>query len=78
MRACILIHAKKGAADAVTKEMTAVPGVTHAFPVFGSADVVARAEVKDLRALRKLVDVAAALPGVAGTETLPELMPGGA
>lgn len=74
MRACILIRAKRGRAERVAERVGRLEGVTMARAVFGSADVVARAEASDFESLRQLVSRVGRTRGVLKSETLPELV----
>jgi DNA-binding Lrp family transcriptional regulator len=70
MRAYVLIHARPGEASAVAREIRSAPGVTRATPVFGSVDVIAEVEGKDLAGLGKVVFEAIRVqPGVIDTQT---------
>lgn len=48
-------------------------GITQAYPVFGRADVVARAEIRNTAALQTVLDEVNKIEGVTATETLPEV-----
>lgn len=72
MRAMILVKVKRGKAERVATRLEKVPGITSTWPVFGSVDVVARAEVKSREELVQLVKAAGKKWGVASSETLLE------
>lgn len=70
MKACVLIRVRPGRHQRVAGEIAGLPGITDAFPVMGTADIVARLEVKDLKALTALGTKIGNLHDVITTETL--------
>jgi DNA-binding Lrp family transcriptional regulator len=70
MRAYVLIHAQPGEATVITREIKRAPGVVRADYVFGSFDVIAEVEAKDLASLGRLVfEGIRVQPGVIDTQT---------
>jgi len=69
VRACVLIRVRHGRHLQVAREVAALPGVNCAFAVVGAADVVARIEAPDLRALAAVGTKIGDLEDVATTET---------
>jgi len=55
MKAYILIHSRVGRGPAVTKEVSAIKGVTSVDEVTGPYDVIAQAEARSLDELGTLV-----------------------
>lgn len=70
MKACVLIKVRPGHHQVVADKIIGFPGITEAFPVMGTADVVARLEVKDLKTLTALGTKIGNLEDVITTETL--------
>jgi DNA-binding Lrp family transcriptional regulator len=70
LKACVLIKVRPGHHDPVAEKVVTVPGVREAFSVMGTADVVVRVEVKDMRALTALGTKIGNLQDVVTTETL--------
>jgi len=70
LKACVLIKVRPGHHERAAEKIAALPGVVEAFAVMGTADVVARVEVKDLRALTALGTRIGNLQDVVITETL--------
>ena len=70
MKACILIRVRPGHHRQVAKKISSLPDVKEAFSVMGTADVVVRAEVKDLRAMTELGTKIGNLEDVVTAETL--------
>ena len=70
VKACILIKVRPGQHYEAAKKIASFEGVESAFAVMGGADVVARIEVKDMRALTTLGTRLGSLPEVVTTETL--------
>lgn len=70
MKACILIRVRPGHHRRVAEKITTLPEVSEAFPVMGTADVVVRVEVKDLKAMTDLGTKIGNLQDVVTTETL--------
>ena len=70
MKACVLIKVRPGHHQRVAHKIVGLPGITAAFPVIGTADIVARIEVKNLNALTALGTKIGNLQDVITTETL--------
>lgn len=70
LKACLLIKVRPGRHNRAAEKIVSLPGVKEAFPVMGTADVVARVEVEDLRALTALGTKIGNLSDVVITETL--------
>ena len=70
MKACILIRVRPGHHRRVAEKITTLPEVREAFSVMGTADVVVRVEVKDLKAMTDLGTKIGNLQDVVTTETL--------
>ena len=70
MKACILIRVRPGYHRRVAEKITTLPEVSEAFSVMGTADVVVRVEVKDLKAMTDLGTKIGNLQDVVTTETL--------
>jgi len=70
VKACVLIRVRPGRHYEVAREIASFDGVKSAFAVMGGADVVARIEVKGMRALTALGTEIGNLPDVVTTETL--------
>lgn len=70
MKACVLIKVRPGHHDRVAEKIASLLGVREAFAVMGTADVVARVEVKDLKALTTLGTQIGNLQDVVIMETL--------
>jgi DNA-binding Lrp family transcriptional regulator len=70
LKACVLIKVRPGHHDRVAQKVVPLPGVREAFSVMGTADVVVRVEVKDLRALTALGTKIGNVQDVITTETL--------
>jgi len=70
LKACILIKVRPGRHNRVTEKVAALAGVREAFSVMGTADVVARVEVRDLKAMTALGTKVGNLSDVITTETL--------
>jgi DNA-binding Lrp family transcriptional regulator len=70
MKACVLIRVRPGHHYQVAERIASLDGVKSAFAVMGGADVVARIEVKDMRALTALGTQIGNLDDVVTTETL--------
>jgi DNA-binding Lrp family transcriptional regulator len=70
MRAYVLIHAQPGEATVIAREVRRAPGVIRVDNVFGSFDVIAEVEAKDLASLGRLVfEGIRVQPGVIDTQT---------
>jgi uncharacterized protein with GYD domain len=69
VKACVLIRVRANRHYQVAKELAGFEGVKSAFAVMGSADVVARIELKDVRALAALATRIGNLADVVTTET---------
>jgi DNA-binding Lrp family transcriptional regulator len=70
MRAYVLIHAQPGEATVIAREIKRSPGVVRADYVFGSFDVIAEVEARDLASLGRLVfEGIRVQPGVVDTQT---------
>jgi uncharacterized protein with GYD domain len=70
VKACVLIRVRPGRHFEVAKEIASLDGVKSAFAVMGGADVVARIEVKGMRALTALGTRIGNHSDVVTTETL--------
>ena len=70
MKACILIRVRPGHHKRVAEKIVSLREVKEAFPVMGTADVVVRVEVKDLKAMTDLGTKIGNLQDVVTTETL--------
>lgn len=70
MKACVLIRTRPGRHQQVAEKIASLQGVKEAFPVMGTADVVVRVEVKDLKAMTDLGTKIGNLQDVVTTETL--------
>jgi uncharacterized protein with GYD domain len=70
VKACVLVRARPGEHYRVADTIASFEGVMSAFAVMGSADVVARIEVKNMKALTALGIQIGNLPDVVTTETL--------
>ena len=70
VKACVLIRVRPGQHYEVTRKILSFDGVKSAFAVMGSADVIARIEVKGMKALTALGSQIGNLPDVVTTETL--------
>ena len=70
VKACVLVRARPGQHYRVAETIGSFEGVKSAFAVMGSADVVARIEVKSMKALTTLAIQMGNLPDVVTTETL--------
>lgn len=70
MKACILIRVRPGHHRQVAKKIATLPNVKEAFSVMGTADVVVRVEVSDLRVMTDLGTMIGNLEDVVTTETL--------
>jgi uncharacterized protein with GYD domain len=70
VKACVLIRVRPGHHNEVAKSIASFEGIKSAFAVMGSADVVARIEVKDMRELTALGTKIGNLADVVTTETL--------
>ncbi len=70
VRACVLVRVRSGQHFQVAKEIAQFPGVKTAFAVMGVADVVARIEVADMKALVALGTRIGNLEDVVRTETM--------
>jgi len=69
VKACCLIRVRAEQHYQVAAKIATLSGVKSAFAVMGGADVVARIEVKDMRALGALATQIGNLPDVVTTET---------
>lgn len=69
VKACCLIRVRSEQHYQVAAEIASFSGVKSAFAVMGGADVVARIEVEDMRALAALGTRIGNLPDVVTTET---------
>lgn len=70
MRAYVLIHARPGEAAVIAREIRRAPGIVRSDPVFGSFDVIAEVEARDLASLGRLVfEGIQVQPGVIDTQT---------
>jgi len=69
VKACCLIRVRSEQHYQVAAQIATLGGVKSAFAVMGGADVVARIEVKDMRALGALATQIGNLPDVVTTET---------
>jgi DNA-binding Lrp family transcriptional regulator len=70
VKACALIRVRPGQHYQVAERIASFDGVKSAFAVIGNADVVARIEVRNMRALAALSTKIGDLPGVVIAETL--------
>ena len=70
VKACVLIRVRPGHHYSIAEKIAAFEGVKSAFAVVGNADVVARIEVRNMRALAALGTRIGDLAGVVITETL--------
>ncbi len=70
MKACVLIRVRPGHHRRVAEKIASLRGVEEAFSVMGTADVVVRVQVKDLRAMTDLGTKIGNLQDVVTTETL--------
>ena len=70
MKACVLIRVRPGRHRRVAEKVASLRGVEEAFAVMGTADVVVRVDVKDLRAMTGLGTKIGNLPDVVTAETL--------
>jgi uncharacterized protein with GYD domain len=70
LKACVLVRARPGEHYRVADTIASFEGVRSAFAVMGSTDVVARIEVKNMKALTALGIQIGNLPDVVTTETL--------
>ena len=70
VKACALIRVRPGQHYQVAERIASFEGVKSAFAVVGNADVVARIEVRNMRALAALGTKIGDLPGVVIAETL--------
>jgi DNA-binding Lrp family transcriptional regulator len=70
LKACLLIKVRPGRHNRVAEKIAALPGVREAFSVMGTADVVVRVEVRNLRAMTALGTKIGNLQDVITTETL--------
>ena len=70
LKACILIRVRPGHHKQVANEISSLPNIKEAFSVMGTADVVVRVEVKDLRGMTELGTKIGNLENVVTTETL--------
>lgn len=70
VKACVLIRVRPGQHNLVAKSIASFEGIKSAFAVMGGADVVARIEVKDMRALTALGTKIGNLADVVTSETL--------
>ena len=68
-RACVLIRVRHGRHFQVARQVAAIPGVKSVFAVVGAADVVARIEAADMRALGSVGSRIGDLEDVSTTET---------
>jgi uncharacterized protein with GYD domain len=70
VKACVLVRVRPGQHYRVAETIASFEGIKSAFAVMGSADVVARIEVKSMNALAALGAQIGNLPDVVTTETL--------
>jgi DNA-binding Lrp family transcriptional regulator len=70
LKACLLIRVRPGHHRQVAEKISKLPKVKEAFSVMGTADVVVRVEVSDLRAMTDLGTEIGNLEDVVTTETL--------
>lgn len=70
VRATVLIRVRSGQHYEVARSIASIRGVKSAFAVMGAADVVARIEVEEMRALSAIGTQIGNLPDVVTTETL--------
>ncbi len=70
MKACLLIKTQPAKYDQVKKKVSEMKGIRIAFSVFGRTDVVADAEVANLKELSALTLKIGSTDGVFATETL--------
>ena len=70
MKACVLIKVRPGRHDRAAEKIASLSGVREAFAVMGTADVVAKVDVKDLKALTALGTQIGNLQDVVIMETL--------
>ncbi|MHC1589896.1 MAG: Lrp/AsnC ligand binding domain-containing protein [Candidatus Hecatellaceae archaeon] len=70
MRACILVRTEPKEYKTILKRISKLSGVSFAFPALGRTDIVAKAEVEDLKGLTELVLSIGKMSGVVATETL--------
>jgi DNA-binding Lrp family transcriptional regulator len=70
VKACVLIRVRPGQHYQVAEKIASFDGIKAAFAAMGGADVVARVEVKGMRALTALGTEIGNLPDVVTTETL--------
>ena len=70
MRAYVLINARAGEAVNLARELRKTPGIVRADYVFGTYDVIAEVEAKDLASIGRLVfEGIRVQPGVIDTQT---------
>jgi len=70
LKACVLIKVRPGRHNKVAEKIAELTGVLEAFWVMGTADVVARVEVEDLKMMTALGTKIGNLKDVITTETL--------
>jgi len=71
--ACILVCCEPGQYKTVTKAIKGIKGVTKAFPTTGRWDVIAEADLGDLKDLSYVALKINGMPGVRASETLVEV-----
>ena len=70
MRAYVLVNARAGEAVNLARELRKTPGIVRADYVFGTYDVIAEVEAKDLASIGRLVfEGIRVQPGVIDTQT---------
>jgi len=69
VKACVLLRVRANQHYQVAAQLSKFEGVKSAFAVMGSADVVARIEVKDMKGLAALGTRMGNLPNIVTTET---------
>jgi len=70
LKACLLIRVRPGHHRQVARKVSKLPKVKEAFSVMGTADVVVRVEVADMRGIIDLGTTIGNLEEVVTTETL--------
>ncbi len=70
MRAYVLVNTRAGEAIHIARDLRKTPGIVRADSVFGTYDVIAEVEAKDLVSLGRLVfEGIRVQPGVVDTQT---------
>ena len=70
MKACLLVKTQPAKYDQVKKKVSEMKGIKVAFTVLGRTDVVANADVANLKELSALALKIGGIDGVFATETL--------